>query len=647
MSTSIPASSPSPSVYRTLVDSGATINLIHKSVVSFLGLTVEPHPGLLATLVDGKTALFCSGYVSLSCIVAGVSDSGTFFVAPLGAQSLILGMPYLERENPVIDWQAKTLTPRSNPLPPTPLSTPETSLASRNHADRTEFTLTQQETSLVNKDHVDRPEITLAHRKASSAHDPSISVDPKSAIKPRNPPDPPNPHQKHFLPRILPIRQINPKHDKLLLFTIADVTGYKEALAAAINLDPDFTPDDVPTESISMTTTPAPIPLQYAEFADVFKDKEIPELPPHRPGVDHEIPLAPGSKPFYGPIYNLSETELRYLKEYIDRMLERGWIHPSKSPFGSPILFVKKPDGSLRLCVDYRRLNAMTVKNRYPLPLISELLDRIKNAKYYTKLDLRDAFNQLCVALSDEWKTAFQTRYGHFEYLIMPFGLTNAPVSMQAYANDCLHDFLDLFCVVYLDDILIYSNTLEEHVTHVRQVLMRLREYGLSCKLEKCEIHTSTLSFLGFVISPSGISMDPDRIAALVEWPAPENVHDIQVFLDFANFYHRFVDRFSRIVSPITILLRKGQRFHWSRQAQSAFDELQRRFTTAPILKYFDPDLPIRLHTDASGFAISGVVSQLHDPHWHPVAFYSRKCTPAECNYDIHDRELLAVVESM
>jgi len=272
---SIPvASSPSPSIYHALVDSGATINLIHKSVVSFLGLTVEPHPGLLATLADGKMALSCSDYVSLSCTIADASYSGTFFVAPLGAQSLIFGMPYLERENPVIDWQAKTLSPRSNPLPPTPPPTP-----------------------------------------------PSHSPDQLPVLP--NPPDPPNSQLKCRLPRILSTCQINPKRDELLLFTITDVTGYKEALAAAINLNPNITADDVPSESISTTTTtPAPIPLEYAEFADVFEDKEIPQLPPHHPGVDHEIPLAPGSKPFYGPIYNLSETELRYLKEYIDRMLE-------------------------------------------------------------------------------------------------------------------------------------------------------------------------------------------------------------------------------------------------------------------------------------------------------------------------------------
>ena len=282
------------------------------------------------------------------------------------------------------------------------------------------------------------------------------------------------------------MHQINPKHDELLLFMIADITGYKEALAAAINFnlnpDPNLKPDLNPHLVSTVASTPIPIPLEYAEFTDVFKDKEIPQLPPHRPGIDHEIPLAPGSKPFYGLIYNLSETELRHLKEYIERMLAQGWIRPSKSPFGSPILFVKKPDGSLRLVVDYRKLNAMIIKNRYLLPLISELLNRIKNVKYYPKLDLRDAFNQLRIALSDDWKTAFRMRYSHFEYLVMPFGLTNAPASMQAYANDCLHDYLDLFCIVYLDDILIYSNTLEEHIFHVRQVLARLREHGLSCK---------------------------------------------------------------------------------------------------------------------------------------------------------------------
>jgi Reverse transcriptase (RNA-dependent DNA polymerase) len=176
---------------------------------------------------------------------------------------------------------------------------------------------------------------------------------------------------------------------------------------------------------------------------------------------------------------------------------------------------------------------------------------------------MAEAYNQLRIAEGDEWKIAFRTRYGHFEYLVMPFGLTNAPASFQAYANDCLRDFLDLFCVVYLDDVLIFSDTLEEHITHVKQVLSRLRDFGLTCKLKKCEFHATSLSFLGSIISPEGVSMDPDRVSAIAEWPAPEDVHEIQMFLGFANFYRRFINGYSRVVFPITNLLRKDQPFNW------------------------------------------------------------------------------------
>jgi len=194
-------------------------------------------------------------------------------------------------------------------------------------------------------------------------------------------------------------------------------------------------------------------------------------LPPHRGPLDHHIPLEEGSKPVFGPIYNLSETELQVLKEYIEENLRKRFIRPSTSPFGAPVLFVKKPDGSLRLCINYRALNRMTIKNHYPLPLISELLDRMKGAKYFTKIDVRDAFNRLRIALGQEYKTAFRTRYGHLEYLVMPFGLTNGPGSFQAYINDIIRECLDRFAVAYMDDILVYSNSLEEHILHVRTVL--------------------------------------------------------------------------------------------------------------------------------------------------------------------------------
>ena len=390
------------------------------------------------------------------------------------------------------------------------------------------------------------------------------------------------------------------------------------------------------------------IPECYRDLADVFSKKEAHTLPPHRGRLDHHIPLVDDAKPTFGPIYNLSETELKVLKNYIEEKLAKAWIRPSTSPFGSPVLFVKKPDGSLRLCVDYRALNRMTIKNRYPIPLTTEIMDRIRNAKEFSRVDVRDAFHRMRVAEGDEWKTAFRTRYGHFEYLVMPFGLCNAPATFQSYINDALRDFLDEFCVAYLDDVLIYTDgTHEEHVQHVRQVLQRLLDHGLYAKLEKCEFHVRETRFLGFIISPDGIAMDPERIATIVDWPTPKSVHDIRVFLGFCNFYRRFIDSYSREVLAMTILLRKtSDAFQWTSEAQKAFERLKYLFTQAPILRHFDPELPIYLYTDASGFAISGIICQFHNGNLHPIAFWSRKLTPAECNYDIHDLEMLAIVSA-
>src|SRR5215471_4800150 len=230
----------------------------------------------------------------------------------------------------------------------------------------------------------------------------------------------------------------------------------------------------------------------------------------------------------------------------------------------------------------------------------------------------------------------------------MPFGLCNAPATFQAYINETLRDYLDEFCIAYLDDVLIYSSgTLEEHIEQVRKVLIRLKDSELYVKLEKCEFHVEETKFLGYIISPKGIAMDPERIKTIVEWPVPKSQYDLQVFLGFANFYRRFILSYSRIILPLTVLLKKSSKFHWKDEAQEAFDKLKEAFATEPVLRHFDPDLPIILHADSSGAAISGLISQPHDGYLHPVAFWSRKCLPAECNYDIHDREILAIVESM
>ena len=209
------------------------------------------------------------------------------------------------------------------------------------------------------------------------------------------------------------------------------------------------------------------IPKEYKDLAEVFSKNKAHELPPNRGPLDHHIYLKEGSKPVFGPIYNLFETELQVLKEYIDENLHKRFIRPSISPFGAPVLFIKKPDGSLHLCINYRTLNSMTIKNWYPLPLISKLLNHVKGTKYFTKIDVCNGFNRLCIALGHEFKTAFRTHYGHFEYLVMRFGLTGAPSTFHSYINDIIHDCLDSFAVAYIDDILIYSNSLQEDILHI------------------------------------------------------------------------------------------------------------------------------------------------------------------------------------
>ena len=299
------------------------------------------------------------------------------------------------------------------------------------------------------------------------------------------------------------------------------------------------------------------LPPQYAEFAHLGSEDDSRALADHGP-QDLAINLLPGTTAPHQPLYNLSRTELELLRKYLDEYLARGWIRHSKSPAGAPILFAKKKDGSMRLCVDYRGLNKVTVKNRHPLPLITESLERLASAKFYTKLDVKEAYHRVRIKEGDEWKTAFRTRYGSFEYTVMPFGLTNAPAQFQAYIHQVLAGLIDVTCIVYLDDILIFSDTEEEHEGHVREVLRRLRDAKLFLKLPKCEWHTQRTEYLGYVVSPEGIQIDKDRIKTIQEWPEPRTVREIRVFIGFMNYYRRFIAGFSRLALPLTKLTQKG-----------------------------------------------------------------------------------------
>lgn len=401
-----------------------------------------------------------------------------------------------------------------------------------------------------------------------------------------------------------------------------------------------------PRPTVPVDDQPEGLPSQFAEFKDVFEPAEVRGLPPRRP-FDHKIELLDKDAPLpYHGLRKNSPAELEALQAYLQRAEAVGEIVRSSSPVRSAVLFAKKKDGSLRVCIDYRAVNKLTKKNRTPLPLISELLDRLSRAKYFACIDLADAYKQVRMAKGSEYLTAFGTRYGSFEYRVMPFGLCNAPATFQALINSTFHDMVDRFVVAYLDDILIFSETYEEHQQNIRKVLQRLRERHLYARLEKCKFLATSVEFLGYIISADGIAMDPKRVATITNWPVPRSAKDIQSFLGFCNFYRHFIRNYSGIAVPLTALTKTDVPFVWSPEAKAAFEKLKHVFSTADILRHCDPRLQYILETDASDFALGAVLSQVFEDGLRPVAFYSKKFTPAELNYTVHNKELLAIVRS-
>ena len=298
------------------------------------------------------------------------------------------------------------------------------------------------------------------------------------------------------------------------------------------------------------------------KYQDVFPSDLPKGLPPERQ-LGHTIPLVEGAKPTFRPLYRLSPKEHEEVRKQVADLLSKGWIEPSKSPFGSPILFVQKKDGTLRMCVDYRALNKQTVKNRYALPRIDDLMDQLVGAKYFSSLDLAQRYHQIRMTPSHVAKTTFRTPVGHYEYLVMPFGLTNAPATFQSVMNDMFREYLGKFVLVYLDDILVYSKTKEEHLKHVQLVLDILRRHKFYAKLSKCQFMTKELLYLGHILSEQGVKPDPKKIAALSEWRVPTNVHEVRSFLGFGNYFRKFVQGYSTLVTPLTKLTKNTVPFKW------------------------------------------------------------------------------------
>ena len=382
------------------------------------------------------------------------------------------------------------------------------------------------------------------------------------------------------------------------------------------------------------------------EFKDIFPETLPTGLPPSR-SVDHEIRLQPGAVPPAHQPYRLSHHEMLELNKTLQDLVEKGHIQPSSSPFSAPILFVKKKDNTYRMCVDYRSLNKITIKDRYPLPRIDDLLDRLHKSEYFSKIDLKSGYNQIRIKESDCPKTAFTTRYGLFEFKVMPFGLTNAPASFQRLTNDIFRQELDKSIEVFIDDILTHSFGSGNHLEHLRFTFDQLRKNKLYANPMKCSFGQVQIEFVAHRISFGHITLEKGKVDTVLNWPIPKNVTEVRQFLGFTNFYRRFIRSYAALAGPLIDLTKSSVLFAWDKRCQNAFEKLKGRIASEPVLHLPDPDQPFIIHTDASLEGLGAVLSQIFEGEEHPISFESRRLKPAEKNYSIRDLELLGLVHAI
>ena len=383
------------------------------------------------------------------------------------------------------------------------------------------------------------------------------------------------------------------------------------------------------------------------EYCDTFHLEGEPLS--YTTAVEHTINTRTDASPVNVRPYRLPEKHKTEVNRQIQEMLKTEIIKTSASQWNAPLLVVpKKSDASgkpkLRVVVDFRRLNDLTIGDSFPLPNITDILDQLGNAKYFTTLDLASGYHQIPMAKKDKQKTAFSTPYGHYEFNRMPFGLKNAPATFQRLMNSVLTGIQGLKCLVYLDDIVIYGSSLQDHNKRLKEVLQRLRENNLKLQPDKCEFLRKEVIYLGHIISENGISPDPSKLTAIKDFPTPKKIKDIQSFIGLAGYYRKFIEDFSKIAKPLTKLTKKTEKFVWTTEQQNAFDTLKEKLMTAPVLKYPDFSQEFTVTTDASDYAIGAVLSQGKVGNDRPIAYASRVLSKAEQNYNTTEKELLAIV---
>jgi hypothetical protein len=619
---------------RVLLDSGAAANFLSAKVAAEMGLHLLGigEDGVGFALMPDGTQRECKATKLLQLRIGGHREKIAFNVTQLEEHEVILGQGWLRHHNPTTNWRdgRAVLKKRDKEVTLYPILDPE--VANLVSGMGTSSLLSAMQLGKAVKKGEDvyvailRPvegnrypeEVAGSGRLSGGTSSPSTAI----------PPEP-----------MGPTAGGQSDHRKNGARAGGTFTGGTSRRSTANS-------GQVPPVSLFPGEIPADLEEVLRGYQDVFPDALPPGLPPARE-VDHAIELEPGALPPSRPTYRMSFQELEELEKQLKEYVGNGWIRPSQSPYGAPILFVKKKDGTTRMCTDYRALNKITKKNVYPLPRIDELLDRLQGAKFFTKIDLRQGYHQIRIKEDDVEKTAFRTRYGHYEYTVLPFGLTNAPATFMGLMNEVFRPLLDKSVVVYLDDILIYSRSWEDHKRHVAEVLQRLREHKLYAKASKCEFGKVEVEFLGHIVTQSGVKVDAKKVEAVRSWPLPLNIHDLRAFLGLSNYYRRFVRNYSKLTLPLTRLLKKGVAVEMGEVEVEAFEAVKDALTSTPVLAVADPHLGYRIVTDASDFAIGAILLQDQGEGWQPIAYESRKLQPAELRRNVYEKEMLAVLHSL
>ncbi len=421
------------------------------------------------------------------------------------------------------------------------------------------------------------------------------------------------------------------------------ITKINRLLKTARNKLEDVDLQELSHEEI-LKEVKAKLSLKYHDYLDVFDRAMTDQLFSHRL-YDHKIELTDERMSSRSCLYHMSDYKLQKMKNYLIEHLNKSFISFSSILYASLILFVEKKDDSLRFCVDYRKLNALIKRDRYSLLLIDETLTRIQDSKYLTRLNIIVVFNKLHMHSSSEDLTIFIISFDFYKYHVMSFELINDLTFYQHYMNDVLFDYLHQFCQIYLDDIIIYSKTLKKHKKHVRLVLHRLREINLQMNINKCKFHVQKIFFLRLLLFIEELKMNLRKIQAVVEWSTSTNLTQMQFFIDFCNFYRRFIKNFLKIVHSLIQLIQKEMIFEWNQACQTIFDHMKKRMTEVSILRHFDQNRKIILETDSFNYVNDDILSQYDDEETlHSMIYYSKNLSFAECNYEIYDKKLLAII---